>query len=182
MSFATDWSAQDIALILTTLTTSAAAIAGIILPLLGARSNRRHERNVRIHQEFRSAFNEMLAEADKYALSYRNGLLNTKVLEAATKHGRAPQLADTSSRYEVARLTFVALGSSYGINSTKLSTLVHARFSADFEFWRNKIIAHDNVAADTALRLAIDNQGELDKSIGEACEVMWSSLQRKFPC
>ena len=171
------FSAQDIALILTTLTTAATAFAGLILPLWNSKAALKREQNREIQKQFREHFDVLISEANRRAINHRDQAF-------LAQRNRIPgvqiEIREFSDDFEVASLRFESLGKSYGIDSERLAQLVGAQSITHYPYW-NAIVSPEKVEIPPILAESTDRAAALREQVLNEVGGLWTAIRSAYP-
>lgn len=175
------YSAQDIALIVTSVATAVTAISGFAIPLVTGRSERIRQRNRSIHDAFRAQFDNVLIEADNRAETQKKRIAFLKKAQIAQEHSM-PLDSDFTDKdnFDLARLRLDMLGKSYGIETKEIGTYLIAHSAAYTEYFESGYSPEKGVSTDL-LQKAFKEEEDYRTLIMSEFEKIWSDINAKYP-
>lgn len=173
------YSAQDIALIITTVTTAVAALSSIVVPIFTTSKRARSEANQAIHAMFNRLFEQLLRAQNARTENMKNNNLNIQRSAIARKAGTVFKWEFATDDFDLAALQFQFSAKSHGIDVADLTFALRQKTTAFSDYW-NKVV-NDPEGARVALRECRERDSELEAVILRLGEEFWGEVRSKFP-
>lgn len=174
------WTATDIALLITTVTTALTAISGVVLPVFSERRSKAKSHNDLVRNEFKEAVSNLIVQMQLKKKSDEMRYLEVRKMRAALDNSSKYAPKEIEEEFEAACLSLQLLGDAAGIKTENVIVGMGSLCSSFLAYWGQLADASKD-SSEEILEECILNEATAKTALSKAVRDMWKEIDLKYP-